>query len=339
MDAAHSGRLFTFRSGGWVLALAIAVSIAGTLWNLAPLWRPGRERPRGDGRRAASYGFELGNALVPEARIAASGMVADALPALEAPRVLPISRLADLPPVGRGKYVVGSDKVIGVVLNGEARAYPLRVLAWHEIANDVVGGIPIAVTYNPLSAGIGVFDRRAGGEVLSFGVSGLLYESNLLMYDRRSAHRGESLWSQLQARAITGPAAARGATLTLVPMALCRFEDWARAHPESTIVAPLAGEEARYGSDVYGSYLNSNDVRFPVDPMPPPQGLPFKTVVFASPRPGGGWSLTPLQVDADGGRLEVVGPSGTVPAVGLYAFWFAWYATREGAADSTRSAS
>jgi hypothetical protein len=334
MDAAHPGRLFTFRSGGWVLTLAIAVSIAGTLWNLAPLWRPGRERPRGDGRTAASYGFELRHALVPESRIATSGMVADALPALEAPGVLPVSGLAGLPPVGRGKYVVGSDKVIGVLLNGEARAYPLRVLVWHEIANDTVGGIPIAVTYNPLSAGIAVFDRRSGGEVLSFGVSGLLYQSNLLMYDRRPGHRGESLWSQLQARALTGPAAARGATLALVPMALCRFEDWARAHPESTILAPVAGEESRYGSDVYGSYLNSEEVRFPVDPMPPP-GLPLKTVVFASPRPGGGWSVTPLPVDADGGRLEVVGPSGAVPAVGLYAFWFAWYATRDAAAPAS----
>ena len=340
MDAARRERLFTFRSGGWVLVLALAVSTAGTVWNLAPLWRPGRERPRGDGRTATSYGFELGNALVPRDRIAASGMVADALPALDAPKVLSLSALAQLPPIGRGSYLVPSDKVIGVVANGEARAYPLRVLVWHEIANDSVGGVPIAVTYNPLSAGVAVFDRRAEGETLSFGVSGLLYQSNLLMYDRRPGHRAESLWSQLQARAVTGPAASRGASLALVPFALCRFADWTRAHPESTVLAPVAGEESRYGNDVYGSYFNSPELRFPVDPLPPAGGLPPKTNVFASPRPGGGWIVTPLRVDPEGGRVEVVGPSGSVPAVGIYAFWFAWYATRDGdAAPTARAAS
>ena len=103
------------------------------------------------------------------------------------------------------------------------RAYPLRVLVWHEVVNDTVSGLPILVTYNPLSEGIAVFDRRVAGRTLSFGVSGLLYQSNLLMYDRDGTRGAESLWSQLQARAVSGPAAGAGQTLELVPFALARW--------------------------------------------------------------------------------------------------------------------
>src|SRR5262249_46117191 len=102
-------RLFTFRSGGWILARALGLTIAGTAWNLGGLWAPARVRPRGDGRDPASYGFDLTSAIVPRQTIVASGMVADALHALVSPATL---AAADLPP----KYLVPDDKVIGVVL-------------------------------------------------------------------------------------------------------------------------------------------------------------------------------------------------------------------------------
>ena len=338
MTPARSERLFTFRSGGWVIVLALVVTIAGTVWNLSPLWTPGRERPRGDGRTAASYGFDLSGSLVPRDAIVSSGMVADALPSLVDPRSLRLSELSGLEEIGRGKYIVPSDKVIGVDLGGEARAYPLRVLVWHEVVNDTVAGVPIVVTYNPLSEGIAVFDRRVAGETLTFGVSGLLYQSSLLMYDRRLGHAGESLWSPLQARGISGPAAGR--PLTLVPFALARWEDWQVARPESTVLGPVEGDGKKYGQDVYGSYFNSDTLRFPVDPMPPAGTLPPKTRVFVTGTPGA-WSVTPLQVGGDERRLEVVGPAGTTPVAGIYAFWFAWYATHPDdpgtiAAPSTR---
>src|SRR6266850_5000306 len=210
MPPARPERLFTFRSGGWVLVLAFAVTLVGTIWNLAPLLNPKRVRPRGDGRTAASYAFDLRSTLVPKGKIVSGGMVTDALPPLTEPKAITLARLAGLETIGRGKYLVPSDKVIAVVVDGASRAYPLRVLVWHEVVNDTVGGVPIVVTYNPLSEGIAVFDRRVAGETLAFGVSGLLYQSNLLMYDRRPERAAESLWSQLQARAIAGPAAAAG---------------------------------------------------------------------------------------------------------------------------------
>ncbi len=326
MPTARSERLFTFRSGGWVLVLAFAVTVVGTLWNLAPLLNPKRVRPRGDGRTAASYEFDLGTTLVPKEKIVSAGMVTDALPPLNEPKALTLAELAGLETIGRGKYLVPSDKVIGVVVNRASRAYPLRVLVWHEVVNDTVDGIPIVVTYNPLSEGIAVFDRRVAGETLTFGVSGLLYQSNLLMYDPRPERLAESLWSQLQARAIAGPAAAAGRTLSLVPFALARWSDWQADRPETTILAPVDGDGSKYGRDVYGSYFNSDALRFPVNPLPP-EGWPGKkTRVFVTGAPGA-WIVTPLAMQNDDGRFEVAGPSGTTPVVGFYAFWFAWYAT------------
>jgi hypothetical protein len=314
------------RSGGWVLVLAAAVTVAGTLWNLAPLFDPHRQRPRGDGRDAASYDFDLTTALVPKSAIVSCGMVTDALPPLTDPKVVTLAELSGLENVGRGKYLVPTDKVIGVVLGGAPRAYPLRVLVWHEVVDDTVSGTPIVVTYNPLSEGIAVFDRRVAGRALAFGVSGLLYQSNLLLYDREGAHAEESLWSQLQARAIAGPAARDGRTLALVPFALAKWEDWPAAWPDTTILAPVAGDGSKYGQDVYGSYFNSDKLRFPVDPLPP-KGTPApKQRVFVSGSPGA-WTLTPIAPAGDESRFEIVGPSGTTPVPGFYAFWFAWYAT------------
>ena len=326
MPTARSERLFTFRSGGWVLALALVLTVAGTLWNLAPLLDPKRSRPRGDGRTAASYGFDLRTTLVPKAKIVSGGMVTDAIPPLTEPEAITLAELAGLETIGRGKYLVPSDKVIAVAVNGASRAYLLRVLVWHEVVNDTVGGIPIVVTYNPLSEGIAVFDRRVAGETLTFGVSGLLYQSNLLMYDRRPQLLSESLWSQLQARAIAGPASLVGRTLSLVPFALARWSDWQSARPDTTVLAPVAGDGSKYGQNVYGSYFNSDELRFPVDPLPPGGSLGKKTRVFVTGTPGA-WTVTPLAVQNDESRFEVVGPSGTTPVLGFYAFWFAWYAT------------
>ena len=326
MSTARSERRFTFRSGGWVLVLAAVVTVVGTLWNLAPLLDPKRERPRGDGRSAASYDFDLRTTLVPRDKIVSAGMVTDALPPLTNPKAITLAELSGLETVGRGKYLVPSDKVIGVVVNGVSRSYPLRVLVWHEVLNDVVSGLPLVVTYNPLSEGIAVFDRRVAGETLTFGVSGLLYQSNLLMYDRAGTHAAESLWCQLQARAVAGPAAAATRTLSIVPFALARWEEWQAARPETTVLAPIDGDGKKYGQDVYGSYFNSDDLRFPVDPLPP-QGPPGrKTRVFVTGAPGA-WTVTPLAVQNDESRFEVVGPSGTTPVAGFFAFWFAWYAT------------
>jgi len=319
-------RLFTLRSGGGILLAAIAFSVVGVAWNLRGLWDPARERPRGDGRTVESYGFDLSTLLVPREAIVSSGMVADALPALVDPEAITPREVALMAEVERGKYLVPSDKIIGVAIGDESRAYPLRVLVWHEIVNDVVGGVPIAITYNPLSEGIAVFDRRVDGETLTFRVSGLLFNSGLLMYDDREAASEESLWSQLQARAISGPAAATGASLRLLPTALSRYDRWCERHPDTTVLAPLLGEVDKYRRDAYASYFNSDRLKYPVTPPPPDGTLPWKTRVVVTGPPGER-RVVPLPVTDDQTRLEAVGPDDGAPVEGIYAFWFAWYAT------------
>ncbi len=145
-----------------------------------------RAHPIGDGRHVASYGFTLEPCLVPRALLVASGMPKDGLAALVDPPVW-TGLQADAARVGHGRFLVPSDRVVGVRLGGAARAYPLRMLVWHEVVNDTLGGVPIAVTYDPLCDSAVAFRREVRGETLAFGVSGLLFDSNLVLYDRRAA--------------------------------------------------------------------------------------------------------------------------------------------------------
>jgi hypothetical protein len=146
--------------------------------------------------------------------------------------------------------------VVGVALGGEHRAYPLAVLEWHEVANDVVGGVPIAVTYCPLCATALVFDRRVEGKPRRFGVSGLLYRSALVMFDRES----ESLWTQVGARAVTGPA--RGRRLRVLRSRIEPWGAWRARHPDTTVLSAQTGHRRTYGVSPYGDYALSERLLF-----------------------------------------------------------------------------
>jgi hypothetical protein len=350
--AGHSERrLLDFRSGGGLLLLSgLLCALTVGLWAQRLLDQPARV---GDGRNVASYGFDLSTCLLPRDQIVAAGFSKDGLHAPTNPPMFTVTQAqefgAELRRTHQGKFLVDSDRVIGVVVDGVARAYPLRILNWHEVVNDTVGGRPICVTYNPLCDSAVVFDRRVAGETLEFGVSGLLYNSNLLMYDRRPDSRGESLWSQLQFRAVTGPAAAAGRKLDVVPAAVLRWADWWAAHPETTILAPDPTRMKAY-EQTYDAYFGSELLHFPVDPQPPADGWPLKTAVIAvrttsdwhvfrvadiAAHAGGEthWDTT---VDGTDVRFEshdvpsaawVVAVDGVQPEV-AYAFWFAWHASQ-----------
>ncbi|ELZ74483.1 hypothetical protein C456_08948 [Haloferax volcanii DSM 14919] len=124
------------------------------------------------------------------------------------------------------------DEVVGVELDGVARAYPLAVLNWHEIVNDEFDGRPAVVTYCPLCGSAVVADGVAGGEPTYFGVSGLLWMSDLVMYDDRT----NSLWSQVLATAIRGELT--GETLSLLPSTISTWGEWRAAHPETEVLVP-----------------------------------------------------------------------------------------------------
>lgn len=152
------------------------------------------------------------------------------------------------------------DEVVGVVRGGEARAYPLRVLNWHEVVNDALGG-SLLVTYCPLCASAITAGRTVDGEPTRFGVAGLLWRSNLVMYDAATG----SHWSQLAATAIRGPATGR--QLSLVPSRLTTWATWRRTHPETRVLLPPPASETvrgavvgNYDLDPYNVYAGSDHV-------------------------------------------------------------------------------
>jgi hypothetical protein len=153
------------------------------------------------------------------------------------------------------------DRVIGVTTDDEARAYPLAILNWHEIANDTFGG-PLLVTFCPLCGSGVVAERTVRGEETVFGVSGYLWHSDLVMYDRKT----DSLWSQILARSIQGEMT--GTTLTLRPSTLTTWGEWRAAHPETEVLLPppasstVKGRQATrsYDRDPYASYAESRTV-------------------------------------------------------------------------------
>jgi hypothetical protein len=153
------------------------------------------------------------------------------------------------------------DRVIGVERDGEARAYPLRILNWHEIVNDDFGG-PLLVTFCPLCGSGVTAERRVDGEVTTFGVSGLLWNSDLVMYDERT----ESLWSQIAATAIRGPRT--GHRLDLVPSTITTLGAWRESHPDTKVLRPppesdtvLDSSGVRdYTTNPYASYDGTSQV-------------------------------------------------------------------------------
>ena len=160
---------------------------------------------------------------------------------------------------GGAHHVDDSDIVIGLELNGDVRAYPLSILVWHEIVNDEVGGIPVAVPYCPLCYTSQVFERVIDGEAVEFGTTGKLYQSNLLMYDRLT----DTYWSQGLGTAVMGPLS--GDSLYRVPFDIMSWEDWRATYPETVVLGTDTGHAHTYGVDPYGSYYTEPGIMFPVD--------------------------------------------------------------------------
>lgn len=304
-------RMFDFRSGGWVLLLAALITIAVAAWGLAGIFIS--DEPRiGDGQTLESYNFNLSTTLIPIDRITPGHIAKDhEVRAIDDPRFYTVEEVERITEEERGKYLVTHDRVIGVAFGDEAKAYPLSILAQHEIVNDTVGGVPVAVTYNPLCDSAAVFDRRVGGETRNFGVSGLLFNSNLLMYDRQDDLSRESLWSQVQRRAVTGPAAAEGTTLEVLPAALVHWEDWLREYPETLVLKRDPNLLKRY-KRTYNRYFSSDELFFPVEPLPDEGQLKAPMIVIFDNGAARMFLLEDLYKSAAGGIVTIddSGPSG-----------------------------
>ena len=190
------------------------------------------------------------------------------------------------PPPAERPALPDAFPVVGVERDGEARAYPLAVLDWHEVVNEEFGG-PLLVTYCPLCGSGVVAERFADGEPTAFGVSGKLWRNDLVLYDRAT----ESLWSQLLATAIQGPKT--GTELRLLSSTLASWGEWRTAHPETRVLLPPPGSVAiggrrkqvpDYGDSKYGYESQRQLVGFDREAA----GLTERTLVAYDRRVGGG---------------------------------------------------
>lgn len=149
--------------------------------------------------------------------------------------------------------------VIGVEVDGIRRAYPFQVIVWHEIVNDTINGKPILISYCPLCGSAIAFERTVDGEPTEFGVSGLLYNSDLLMYDRTH----ESLWSQINGSAVVGDQV--GKRLEYYPAEIMTWEDWRKTYPGSEVLTTETGAARDYSRDPYENYYFDESLLFPVN--------------------------------------------------------------------------
>ena len=195
-------------------------------------------------------------------KIRSGGVPKDGIPSIDNPKFV-IAAEAD--------FLSEDDLVIGLEINGESKAYPFSILVWHEIVNDNVGGVPVAVTDCPLCFTTQVFERTIDGKEVEFGVSGKLYNSNLVMYDRLT----ESYWSQALGKGIVGELT--GYELEKVPFDVIQWKDWKILHPDSLVLSTETGHLRPYGVDPYGSYYTDPRVLFPIENKD--ERLPLKELI------------------------------------------------------------
>jgi hypothetical protein len=188
--------------------------------------------------------------IVDTAAIISGGPPPDGIPPIDEPTFLPTTAV---------DFLADNEPVLALEIDGDARAYPIQVMIWHEIVNDTVGGAPVSVTYCPLCNTAVAVDRRVGDRVLSFGTSGLLYQSALVMYDRQT----ESLWSHFTRQAIAG--VLTGIELDTHPVSTVAWGDWRNAHPDGLVLSRDTGHDRDYGRNPYPGYDDINNPPFLFD--------------------------------------------------------------------------
>ena len=273
-------------------------------------------------------GFDLSERSIALDEIQRGGPPRDGIPALTDPKFVAPTEVSWLEP---------EDRVLGVVHEGVARAYPLGIMNYHEIVNDRFGGEFLAVTYCPLCFTGAAFraDDGAGGRRL-FGVSGLLFDSDVLLYDRET----ESLWSQIAGRAVAGPRL--GESLESVPVANTTWEAWRREHPDTRVLSRDTEYSRNYDRDPYAEYAEDEALMFPVrfrshglHPKTPVFGLTLggesRAYPFAEFPESGRYRLEDglgdaevtlvVDTEADSARAYRSGEEIT----GLTSYWFAWF--------------
>jgi hypothetical protein len=269
-------------------------------------------------------GFNLTGSAIPAAEIISGGPPRDGIPALTKPQFIGQEE-AD--------YLSSTDRVIGVFIGGEAKAYPIKILDYHEIVNDRIDDKPIVVTYCPLCGSGIVFDAMVENTLLEFGVSGLLYNSDVLLYDRQT----ESLWSQLMTEAVTGKM--RGSRLTIIDSDHTTWGDWVERYPGTAVLSLNTGYGRNYMVEPYRGYEDTERLYFPVSHSK--KSFPNKERVLGIEIKGS-FKAYPVSTLSSGENVDVFkgisliinyspenqsikATSDNEPVKQMITYWFAWY--------------
>jgi hypothetical protein len=199
-----------------------------------------------DPRAAKEFRTDFGKHSVSYDEIMSGGPPKDGIPALTTPEFTTVSEA--------GQWLKPKEPVILLEVEGDARAYPIQILMWHEIVNDVVGRMPVAVTFCPLCYTALAFDRRVDDQTLEFGATGRLRFSNLLMYDRQT----ESWWQQADGEAVVG--SFTGHRLKPLPASIISWADFKQGHAEGKVLSRKTGHKRAYGQNPYPGY---DDIKRP----------------------------------------------------------------------------
>lgn len=222
-------------------------------------------------------GFDLSNSLINADEILSGGPPKDGIPAIDNPIFTNGENTEFLKP---------DDRILGIEINGMAKAYPIRILNWHEIVNDSIGNKSFAVTYCPL-CGTGVaFSADVNGKMLNFGVSGLLFNSDVLLYDRNTG----SLWSQIMGQAVSGQLA--GQKLTPIALSHTTWRAWLAEHSNTQVLSTKTGFSRNYNRDPYADYEQSRNIYFKTSRKAPDYYHPKERILGLES--GGSYKAYPL---------------------------------------------
>lgn len=269
---------------------------------------------------------------VPLNEILGGGPAKDGIPSIDNPKFVSI--------VDASKFLNDSEPGIALDINGTARFYPFQILVWHEIVNDTINGQRVLVTYCPLCLSGIVFDPLVQDERVEFGTSGKLWNSNLVMYDRKT----DSLWSQILGEAIVGELT--GTQLKVLSSDMVRFGEFKKQYPQGTVLSRDTGTTRFYGQDPYGDYYTTPGTYFPVGKKDDRLGdKDFVLGIVINGKAKAYWPeavkkageitdqfegktiLAKYEKDIDAVRLFEKKADGTVERINPFgAFWFSWAA-------------
>jgi hypothetical protein len=229
----------------------------------APPLLPDDEPPPSGAQSEFSTDFSIHN--VPYSDIFSGGPPKDGIPPLDSPQFVSVPE-ADA-------WLEAVEPVILIQVDGDARAYPIQILMWHEIANDTVGGLPLTITFCPLCNTAIAFKRTVNGQVLDFGTTGRLRYSNLIMYD----HQTETWWQQATGEAIVGEQT--GTQLEFYPAAMISWQDFKTKYPDGSVLSRETGFARDYGKNPYFGYDDIDQTPFLYSGETPDQLPPMARVL------------------------------------------------------------